>query len=403
MEMYNENNYDTNKGAPPITQLKSWVKSILGILITIIGVAVIFIVASLEGTRSVKASGATSAKLLAKWREDNNITDHSYPEAQADIIVYEDKEYYFVIEELNPETNEIVKWYFAYDGGLDYILNDYKFYVLTLLTIAISISVARINFISTVNKEKENERFKASQKYYSEEKTRIKQFTQYLPAFCSNKTRQAFADKKREIVESADIVYSDFLKEDFDKTKLEKWQRKKLRKIKKIKVQPLVAADLLQERNHVDANIRMLPASQEKLQNQYMAKNLVMKVISSALSGVVVGFGVVLGNWYLGLTYGFTILMSAINAVAVAKDLTDTTLRFRFIAKGDYLNEFFNIKEMFIEEERQKAVIPEPEIVVGEAEEEPIKDLIIKGFNNNVEPEKELNNPFHKHDLISID
>ena len=48
------------------------------------------------------------------------------------------------------KTVQIIdKWYFAYDGGMDYVFRDKKFYVLTALTIVISLYVSNINYVST--------------------------------------------------------------------------------------------------------------------------------------------------------------------------------------------------------------------------------------------------------------
>jgi hypothetical protein len=65
-----------------------------------------------------------------------------------------------------------------------------------------------------------------------------------------------------------------------------------------------------------------------------------------------VAFGVVLGNWVLGITYGISVFISFVSSIVIATDYVSTTLRNRFLAKADLLNEFDNIKERFITEEK---------------------------------------------------
>jgi len=73
------------------------------------------------------------------------------------------------------------------------------------------------------------------------------------------------------------------------------------------------------------------------------------KFLMAFLSGLAIGFAVKITDWLMGVVYGFQILMSFVTAVATAVDHTNTTLRARVIAKGDYLNEFYNVKEKYIE------------------------------------------------------
>ena len=67
--------------------IASW----LGVILTVVGMGVIFVVASLEGTKEVKASSATSAKILAIWRDAN--PGETYPEEMGELISFKDKEY----------------------------------------------------------------------------------------------------------------------------------------------------------------------------------------------------------------------------------------------------------------------------------------------------------------------
>ena len=57
-------------------------------------------------------------------------------------------------------------------------------------------------------------------------------------------------------------------------------------------------------------------------------------------------------NWTVGLSYGITLLCYAA-AIMIANEFAENTLRNRFIAKGDLLGEFDNIKERFIKEKEE--------------------------------------------------
>lgn len=339
------------------TKARSWISTLLGVIVTAIGVVLVFVVASLEGTKEVKASNSDSGKILIQWREATGSTDTGFPKEKVDIVNYKDREYYFIIDEINYETKEIIKWHFAYDGGIEYVFQDFKFYILTAITIAISMYVAYINYISTVKHETSTSGFAKTLLRYQKKKETIEKHTQYVPDFCIYKNKQAHENAKREIVESADINYDYYMSNDFNPNKLEKWQKKKLKKIKKIKIKKIHSSDLLQEHGMVSTKISLLPISQTEHQQKYLLTGFIKKTISTALNGLVVAFGVVFGNWVLGATYGFTVLISYMSAVVVATDFVNTTLRNRFLAKADLLGEFDNIKDMFIKAETEDCIV----------------------------------------------
>ena len=336
------------------TKARSWISTFLGIILTVLGISVVFIVSSLEGTKEIQAPSAVSAAILNAWREEN--PGESYPEPRADVFLYDNKEYYFVINNDNPDTEIIEDWHFSYDGGLDYVFTDYKFYVLTAITTVVSIYVAYVNYITTSRSVMGTESFVKTLKHYQEKKQKIEKYTQYIPDFCLYKNRQAYENAKRDIIEEAAIAYEVYdknrLNYDFFK-KLQPWQIKTLKKIRKIKVQKIFSADLLQEHNAggLELNIKMLPQSQKEHQKMFVWGGVLQRVLTSALSGLTVAFGIVLGNWVLGITYGISVFISFVSAVVIATDFVSTTLRNRFLAKADLLNEFDNIKELFIKTE----------------------------------------------------
>jgi hypothetical protein len=337
------------------TKARTWISTFLGVILTILGIGVVFIVSSLEGTKEIQASNAIGANIMTIFREQN--PDVEYPEERVDIIEYNGREYYFVIEEDDPTTPQIESWYFAYDGGLDYVFSDYKFYVLTAITSVVSVYVAYVNYISTTRSVMGTEAFVKTLKHYQERKKSIEKYTQYIPDFCMYKNKQAYENAKKDIVEEASINYEIYKQNEFNYEffkKLDPWQIKVLKKIRKIEVNKIYSSDLLQEQGgmNFDLKINLLPMGQKQHQRGFVFGGILQRVLTSALSGLTVAFGIVLGNWVLGITYGISVFISFVSAIVIATDYVSTTLRNRFLAKADLLNEFDNIKDRFIIEEK---------------------------------------------------
>lgn len=351
---------------------KSWINSVLGIIILFVGVALIFVISSLEGTKEVKASNSDCGKIMNVWREQAEVDDTVFPQEKVDIVQYGGHEYYFIIAETDPVSGAITDWYFAFDGDFAYIFKDYKFYILTGLTIVVATFVAITNYTTTVQSSMNKTTFGMTMLHYQNKKKNIEAFAQYIPDFCIYKNKQTREMAKRDIVEKANIDYDFYNSKNFDPQKLERWQKQKLKKIQKIKVQPIHSSDLLQEHNKVSTKIVLLPMSEQEHRRKFMVKSIIQKIITSALSGMVFGFGVKIGNWALGITYAFTVLMSFVSAITTAKDFVDTTLRNRFLAKGDLLGEFDNIKQRFIdaETERQAAIVKAEKEILEQKQKE---------------------------------
>lgn len=371
MEQYNR---EASKLLNVYSRTRSWIVNFLGIIVTVIGVAVIFIVSSLEGTKEIQANNTTNSNIIQLYRAQHQ--GSLFPEPRTNTIQYRGQDYYFVVKEYG-ESGEVLDWYFAYDGGLEYIFNDYKFYVLTALTIIISMWVSSINYTSTSRTVMQGEQFVKTLGVYAERKKAVEKHTQYIPDFCIYKNKQAYEMAKRDIVEEASIHWEYYVSPNFDVDKLEKWQQKILKKIKKIKVRKIYSNDLLQENGRSVGKIELLPMSQQEHRRIFMLTGAVQKIISSALSGLVVAFGVVLGNWVLGVTYGLTVILSFVASIIVATDFVSTTLRNRYLAKADLLREFDNIKDRFFikEEVKEEKPIEQP-IEVKEEKEENKKILL---------------------------
>lgn len=337
-ERFNDGFYET------YTKAKSWVTTFLGVIVMAIGVTVVVLISALEGTKEVKAASGTSVKILQMWREENAAEEGVFPEDHGEMILYEGQEYYFVIDEQN-ESGDITAWHFAYDGGFGYVFRDPKFYILTSITIIIAMFVAYINYTSSIRSVMNTISFGRTLKYYQREKEGIQPFSQYLPEFCAYKNKQLYETARRDIVARAGLNYDAYVKGECKN--LEKWQIKQLRRLKHIKIERIYQSDLMQESGGFSRHYALLPMGQKKHKTRFMVSGGVQKTISAGLSGMVVAFGVVLDNWWLGIIYGFTVFMSFITSIIIGTDYAGTTLRNRFIAKGDLLHEFGNVKDMF--------------------------------------------------------
>jgi hypothetical protein len=357
MEAYNERN---EQNFEKFEKTKNFLSSWFGVGLTLFLLIVVFVIASLEGEKEVKASNSDSGKLLNIWREKEGL-EEGFPEEKSTIITYKNKEYYFVIDEI--EDGQIISWYWAYDAGINYIFQDYKYYVLVGITIVFSIIVSNVNYNSTVEKATNTRSFKKTLLYYQEQKDMVRPYTQYISSFCLYKIKKARREAKEKIVSRAEIDFDFYESEKFDKDfekTLPKWQRKILKEIRKIKVENIDASDLLQEQNFSSKMIRFLPEGQDENKKKFVKKGVFGKILTTFLSGLVAGFGISVGNWPLGLLFAGSIIASAIGAVISGAEYGAYTLRNRFIGKANLLIEFFNIKEQFFEKEER------PQDVVGD-------------------------------------
>ncbi len=340
---------DENKVYNSYQSGRSWLIASLGLIITVVAIALIFFISSMEGTRIVQAGNRTSGKILEIWRLEEGIED-GFPEPKVTIVVFEDREYFY-IEEYD-ENGNVEDWYFAFEGGLQYVFNDYKYYVLTAIVSAIAIFVIYINYTSSVQNAKGSKKFGSTLMFYKDAKTKVSGFFQLLPMFCIDKNKETRDIEVRNIVEEAGLFYEDYMKKKINLKNLEKWQKKILKKIPKVKIEVLRSTDLIQEKSKGGNTIRMLPMGEQEHQKSYLIKTSINKVVTISLSGVVVAFGVVLGNWTLGATYGFTVALGAVTASIAGTEYVYNTLKNRYISKANYLIEFDSVKEKYIEKDR---------------------------------------------------
>lgn len=340
-----------------VERTRSFINTWFGVIVTILAVIVIFVVAALEGTREVRASNAESGLLLTTWRNQNQVNE-GFPEPFVTIVQHRNKDFYFVVEERHSETNEILSWYFAYDGGIMYVFSDPRHYVLVSVTFIFSILVGIVNYNSTIDKGRNTESFKKTLLFYQRNKDKVKGYTHLLPKFCTYKNTEAYIQEKRNVIESANLEFDKYQKGFYVFEELEKWQQKRLKTIEKIEIVKLRATDLLYEAKYDGNRVRLLPISPEEHKENFIKKSLFTKLFTSFASGLVAGFGVILGNWVLGLVFGFTIIASAVGAFISAADYVTNVLKNRFIGKGELLSEFDGVKEdykkVFLEEQKKE-------------------------------------------------
>lgn len=350
---------------------RSWITASIGIIIAILCAGAMFIISSIEGTKEVKASSSVSGKILTEWRLENGV-EVGFPEEKVDIMNYNGKEYYFVIEERDPETKEITKWYWAFDGGLGYVFKDYKFYVMTFISLVLSMFVASVNFTSTISSLTKTNEFAKTLIYYQQQKDKAKPYTQYLSLFCIDKNKEAYDIAKRDIIEDAGLKYEDYVNDNYDFEKLMRWQKRKLWKIRKIKIDKLHSSDLLQEKAQTTTKIQMLTISQSKFQTKFLTSKFLKSVLNSAVGGLSFAFGLVIENWAVGMVYSLMIFMSWVSAVMTATDYVETKLKARYIGKADYLIEFDNIKDKYIMANMKVDPIAEKESLTELEQEKPL-------------------------------
>lgn len=368
---------------------KSWLGRWMFIIVTFLAVSVVFFVSALEGTSEIKASKGTSGKIMTLWRNANGFDENQYPNEYVDTFHYNEKDYYFVIDSYKKiqlvdelgvpvydiegkpiyvETSEILKWHWSYDGGLDYVFKDGKFYALSAVVFVVSMLVAVFNYNEGKNKAKKNDRYVGALKTFKESKEKVKQKTHLLPRYCKYKytqTKQMLIDS---VLDSAEVTLDEYKNYNKIKKNLRRWQKRRLNKIRKIKVERLDPSDILQDRDRSILKYKMLAQSEKSHKFNFIIFGGIQRLVNVALTGLVVAFGVVLGNWFLGVSYGLTVLMSAFSGFGIGSDYVLNTLRARIIGKADYLNEFNNLIPMFeteVEKEKEKVVVtPQVELKV---------------------------------------
>ena len=123
------------------------------------------------------------------------------------IIKYDGKEYYFVIDKMD-DSGKIVSWHFAYDSDLTYVFKDSKYWVLTVLTIGLSLSVYRMNAQSTLRKVQDSDGSQKTRMVYAKQKSEIMDDVEYLDYFLEDEFAADTEPIKLEELDNEFIVVS---------------------------------------------------------------------------------------------------------------------------------------------------------------------------------------------------
>lgn len=368
MEQYNNKREDNIEKVYDYT--KGFINNYGAIIFIFIAVIAILLAGSLSGFKEIKAKKSDSSRLLNEWRQNNETL---FPEEYIDVIKYDGKEYYFIIDKVDSE-GKIISWYFAYDSELAYVFKDSKFWILTGLTLSLSIFVYSMTSKSTLRKVQDSEGSKKAKMAYAVQKNRIMDDVEYIDIFCEDEYNSIYERELRDIVNSVDLDYNVY-KENILLYEIPKWYKikkwrsmdeeqtifyKKLRYVnkqrKKINIQKLRGQDLIQENDKNNTKkIVLLSDGAQQFLNKKIRRKIITQSAMTLLSGLTVTFGIALGDWTVGISYAFTIVSAGISGIIVTTDYARTTLRQRDIVKANYLKKFENKIPYYKEKEKQRS------------------------------------------------
>lgn len=258
------------------------------------------------------------------------------------------------------------------DGNISAVdkLYSLSFWMVWAVVFFIVLSVWVTNYRSTKKEAKNDDQFKSSLKHYSDKKTAVIEHADLLPKFAQYKNEEMQKFLERIVIESADLIYTKYMNGDYDIKTLEKWQRKKLRNLRKIKIHRLSGYDLLQEHQFSKKlTYSFLPQDEKTAERQGIAKTGITRAINTFAFMFVGGFVFAMSGWVAGLINAFGVLSAWIGAMVSANQYVESILRQRIIGKADLLTEFDEwVKKQLIEDTSP------PQIKMSPAHE--IKQLI---------------------------
>lgn len=362
-------------------QLRNNVFKTIPYIVMVLTIIAFFFVSTIGGIKSQNASITTSNKILEEWKKDPKNKDRLYPNELSELVKYKGQEYYFKVLERDKETKEITKWCFGYDMTFKYVLSDYKTYILTSLFVMVALSIANTSYTSSRKRQMESISFLKVLKSFNESKALIKHKTNKLPDYCSYKNKQLLEMLKRNLVEASGLIYEKYLNNEYNKDNVSKVQWKDLKKVEKIKVKQIVPSDLLHELEQKRVNkLVILPEGVMENHKKFMTKTAIKKIFNAVISGLVVSFGIIWGNWLTGLVNSIFLVLTALTSSFAGYQFVHFKLVVRYQVKRDLLIEFNDLTLDNIE-------IKE----IDEIEEkEPL--LIDNEINDNIESESEKEN-----------
>lgn len=393
MEQSNQEQYEEEK---IYDYTKSFINRFGAMFFIVLAVILIILVGSLTGFKEVKAKKSDSSRMLKDWREQNETL---FPEEYIDIIKYDGKDYYFVIDKMD-DSGKIVSWHFAYDSDLTYVFKDSKYWILTVLTIGLSLSVYRMNAQSTLRKVQDSDGSQKTRMVYAKQKSEIMDDVEYLDYFLEDEFDEIYNRELRSITNVVNFEYDLYIKTPL-KDRVPKWYNfktwrsmsdeekiifKKLKiinkKRKKISIQKLRSQDVIQDNpNSKNKKIILLSDGADAYLSKKMRNKLFSQILMTLVSGLTVTFGIALGDWTVGIAYGFTIVSSGITAIIMTTDYARTTLRQRDVSRTNILKKYQN-KIPYYKDKYETKIIEE---------KEELFDLVVEGAIKKVENPVELN------------
>lgn len=225
------------------------------------------------------------------------------------------------------------------------------FWICFMITAIVTISVSIVSYNTAKKETKETDKFVGTMEYYSQQKGKIMPYVDNLFKFCEVKNNEARLMLEKSFVSNAGLTWEQYTDANFDIEKLEKWQKKIIKKINKIKVKPLTPKDLLQEENEQSpTNYHMLVQSEKSASNKFIVRKSLFKVAMVFVTSLTFSLNFALGNWINALISAFMVIIGYVTSMISGHTYVLNELRQRFIGKGDYLCEY----SMNVEKYREK-------------------------------------------------
>lgn len=210
----------------------------------------------------------------------------------------------------------------------------------------IAITVWITNYRVSKAEAKQDERFLGTLDYYKEKKDRAMPYLDVLNKFCIFKNKDIFQMIEQEIVESADLDYAKYKNGEYKA--LEKYQKKRLKKIAKIKIKKIRARDLTQEvHSRKNNTYSFLPKAEAQVERQQLLTTMASRAISTFGFMFIAGLSFSTLGWVSAVVNAFGIFSTWIGSIVTAYDFVLGTLRVRYIARADLLDEFYNTIENY--------------------------------------------------------
>lgn len=352
-------------------QIRDKVFKAIPYAIMVLTIVAFFFVSTIGGFKSQDTSITTSNKILEEWKKTPSSKGREYPNELSELVRYKGVDYYFKVLERDKD-NKIVKWRFGYDITFEYILSDYKTYILTLLFIMVALNIADTSYTSSRKRQMESIPFLKALKSFSEAKSDIKHKINKLPDFCTYKNKQLLDMLKRQMVESVNLEYDRYLKGEYNKDNTTKLQWKYLNKIERIKVKKIAPSDLLHEMEKRGVrSLKILPDGIIEHHKKFLTKTAIKKILNAVVSGLVVSFGIIWGNWITGLVNAILLILTALTSTFAGYQFVHFKLIVRYQVKRDLLIEFNDLNPDVIKDVEVKEIQDVKEIDSKDAETTP--------------------------------